>query len=1119
MTAGRTFAPQSPGGKATVTGMLAMADLRPGDVVADRFRIMRLLGMGGMGVVYQAHDIELDVDVALKLLRPELASRADAFERFRQELLLARQVSSPHVVRIHDLVRHGEVWLISMDFVPGQSLEKLLDSKGHLPPDDAIKIVRQLALGLAAAHQRGVIHRDLKPANVLISENGEARITDFGVARSAGSTGITVSGVIIGTPEYLSPEQARADPVDGRSDLYALGLILFEMLTGTLPFRGGTPAEMLAQRIVRDPPPPDTIRKDLPGFAVRLCSRLLELKPTRRFQNADDVVRAIDEKRVPTQIPRRRYMTAAAICIALLVAGGVAEWRRQTGARPIAPVATQSTTDIAPMPFTVTSELDADDDFAVGIRELLANSLIDLNGANSEDMRRVDRALKELTFDAEAARRQRTRVAETLNTRRLLEGDLHRDASGKYEVRLSLWDPAGAQPVWSQATPATGEEMLPSALRELRKGLLAELRLPAGDAATWPDVKTARLVGRLYSEQMLDELNASSLMKAAQEAKSPNLWWAIQEALDRTGRLADVAAIARQAKDALAVDPSRDATRARAYASLLLGENEEAIKLLEKLAAEAPSDHPARRLLARAKSELGLFEESTRILEALVVEDPRNEDAWFDLGKYAILAGDSKRAVDDYLSRAQVLANRLDDRRMQANVIHAMAIGFQNLGQLSLAADYFEQAIHKRKALNDVRGVAVSLRNLSTVRAVQGDFKGAQSALNDARSLLEPLGDNAALADLANDDGVLKEERGDYRGALESYRSALAMYQTLGNNRQIGSSLLNVGFAYYQVGEFDNAQVYWNQAAATYQKANDFVGIVRAKQSLGLAETARGNFVLAREALNDSLRQAEELQMAEERSISLASLADLDRVVGDIGAALDHAQQALDQFKQREDSRGTVEMKLTRAAAYRDAGDWDNAAAAIADLSQDDVENSEQAAMLLWRHGEIALGRGDIAEALGKATEAVAAAHGAHSYGTELSARLLKARALHSQGKTREASAELAAIRAGLAKYASVPLRLQLAETVLEVNGASALPDYRAARAELARLPSYGRAFEIHALGAAALNKQSDAAAGEATRAATAAYADLLRTTPPAQQAPLAKLADAYGLRTDASHE
>ncbi len=305
------FLPQHPAVGATVTGMLTMAELRPGDVVADRFRVMRLLGMGGMGVVYQAHDMELDVDVALKLLRPELASRPDAFERFRQELLLARQVSSPHVVRIHDLVRHGEVWLISMDFVPGQSLERLLDTKGHLPPEDAIRIVRQLALGLAAAHQRGVVHRDLKPANVLMTEDGEARITDFGVARSAGSTGITVSGVIIGTPEYLSPEQARADPVDGRSDLYALGLIFFEMLTGTLPFRGGTPAEMLAQRIVRDPPPPGHDQKrsaELRGTAVHAAARAQTFAPVpdRRRCRARDRPQARAQGRASAPSARHR---------------------------------------------------------------------------------------------------------------------------------------------------------------------------------------------------------------------------------------------------------------------------------------------------------------------------------------------------------------------------------------------------------------------------------------------------------------------------------------------------------------------------------------------------------------------------------------------------------------------------------------------------------------------------------------------------------------------------------------------------------------------------------------------------------------------------------------------
>ena len=282
MTAGTRDFEHDPGVPATVTGMMAQRELVAGELVAGRFRILRILGMGGMGLVYQAHDIELDIDVALKLLRPELASRPDAFERFRKELLLARQVSSPHVVRIHDLVRHDQAWLISMDFVAGQSLERLLSEQRTLPPERALDITRQLALGLAAAHRSQVIHRDLKPANVMVDEDGEVRITDFGVARTAGETGITGSGVVIGTPEYLSPEQARAEPLDARSDLYALGLILYEMLTGTLPFpRGNSCRNAGAANRSR----PTAGRHDQPrasairGQAVRLAARAARRPP------------------------------------------------------------------------------------------------------------------------------------------------------------------------------------------------------------------------------------------------------------------------------------------------------------------------------------------------------------------------------------------------------------------------------------------------------------------------------------------------------------------------------------------------------------------------------------------------------------------------------------------------------------------------------------------------------------------------------------------------------------------------------------------------------------------------------------------------------------------------
>jgi len=1110
---GRNMEAEAAALNATVTGILAATDLRSGELVAGRYRILKLLGMGGMGVVYQAHDIELDIDVALKLLRPELASRPDAFERFRQELLLARQVSSPHVVRIHDLVRHGQAWLISMDFVDGQSLEHLLDKEGALPPERAIGMLRQLAQGLAAAHHRGVVHRDLKPANILVNHAGDAAITDFGVARSAGNTGITGSGVIIGTPEYLSPEQARAEPLDGRSDLYALGLIFHEMLTATLPFRGGTPAEMLAQRIVRDPPPIDSVKPGLPSFAVRLCMRLLELKPARRFQSADDVVRAIDTRRVPgIGRAQRKKMTGAAtalIVMALVGAGLYWQSRAPVGSSVKHVAATQM--DLAPLPFTTTSRDPADLDLAAGIGRRLADALTSQSTLHSADPLRVTRTLTELGYDMATAQRHRPRVAEAIGAKTLLEGELSHDAAGTV-VRLSIYDSDATQPLWTAATPPVTTQDLPVALQKLQQQLQAQLRV-ADDVQAWPDSTSLQAIGK-YQHEDATAQKLEDALRDARKANDPELWWQLLETLDRAGRNADAAAAARQAKDALAGASGRMALRSRAYASLLLGEDEDAKKILGELVASSPSDHPIHLLLARAFGDLGDFDHAQQILGALTAEDQRNTEAWYLLGKYAILAGDSKRAVDEYLIRAQVLANRLNDRRLQANVVHALGLGYQNLGQLTAAAKQFEEAQQLRGDLGDRRGQAVSLRNLSTVQSVQGDLKGAMQSLDQARALIEPLGDPAATADLANDTGVLDEERGEYRHALESYRAALALYQSIGDQHNVGNSLLNVGFAYYQVGEFDNAQVYWMQAASTFAPIDDRAGTVHAKQNLGLADTARGDFVSARMALDESLRSAEELQMAEERSVSLAGLSDLDRLEGLIDSSLQRSAAALEEFQKRAAPRGITEMKLQRSAAFCDVGDWDAAKSALDGMQVDAVENGEQASLLAWRLGEIALGRGDAKTALAGANDAIARAQKAHSYGSELSARLLRARALAAQSKPADAARELAGVRDGLAGYASVPLRLQLAETALRVAPEKNLATYREARAQLARLPSYGRAFLIHAYGADALGRGGSGEAADARHAASAAYAQLLAKTPDAQHAALATLAAAVGLNT-----
>ena len=283
---------------ATVTA-IQVADLATGSLLADRFRIQGVLGIGGMGVVYRALDEALGIPVAVKVLRSELADRPGAFERFRQELLLARQVSSPHVVRIHDIGRHEDRWLISMDLVDGEPLDRRLDLRGPLPVDEALAIARQIALGLQAAHQRGIVHRDLKPSNVLLDGQGQAYVSDFGIARSLGTRGMTQTGAVVGTPDYLSPEQARAEPLDGRSDLYALGLLLYEMLAGKPAYSDGTASESLSQRLVGPPPPIRSLRAEVPAWVDRLLDRLLRPQPAHRLQSAQAVVAAIDREHVP----------------------------------------------------------------------------------------------------------------------------------------------------------------------------------------------------------------------------------------------------------------------------------------------------------------------------------------------------------------------------------------------------------------------------------------------------------------------------------------------------------------------------------------------------------------------------------------------------------------------------------------------------------------------------------------------------------------------------------------------------------------------------------------------------------------------------------------------------
>ncbi len=266
------------------------SELPPGTVLTGRYEILARLGQGGMGTVYRVQDHELDRVIALKTIRPDLASNTVALRRLKQETLLARQIAHRNVIRVFDLGVAQGLRFITMEYVEGRDLKSIIELHRKLPLDEVVQILSQICEGLEAAHSEGVVHRDLKPQNVLVSAGNRVRIVDFGLARSFEDSGITHTGMILGTPTYMSPEQALGKQGDARSDIFSLGVIGFELLTGQLPFPSQTLSESLIGRTRGKARPIETVDPELPGWLCRIVMRCLERDPSDRYRNAQDIV-------------------------------------------------------------------------------------------------------------------------------------------------------------------------------------------------------------------------------------------------------------------------------------------------------------------------------------------------------------------------------------------------------------------------------------------------------------------------------------------------------------------------------------------------------------------------------------------------------------------------------------------------------------------------------------------------------------------------------------------------------------------------------------------------------------------------------------------------------------
>jgi serine/threonine-protein kinase len=263
-------------------------------VIAGQYRLIQRVGAGSMGEVWRALDTNVEREVAIKSLRPELAANASFVDRFRTEAVVLARLQHPNVASLYTLLREGEALYMVMEFVPGATLDQLLAQRGPLPWPQVRELGLKALAGLAHAHAGGIVHRDVKPANILVTPGGQLKLTDFGIARMADRSRMTRAGNWVGTMEYASPEQVRGEAVDGRSDLYSLAIVLYELLTGALPFQADTDFALMKAQLEQPPPPAGKAVPGLPRAFETALLRAMAKSPGARFAGAGEFARALD---------------------------------------------------------------------------------------------------------------------------------------------------------------------------------------------------------------------------------------------------------------------------------------------------------------------------------------------------------------------------------------------------------------------------------------------------------------------------------------------------------------------------------------------------------------------------------------------------------------------------------------------------------------------------------------------------------------------------------------------------------------------------------------------------------------------------------------------------------
>jgi len=921
---GTTPIPRSPI-RVTNRVQVSVPILQTGDVLAGRYEILQLLGEGGMGSVYKAMDRELDRPVALKLIRPELAANPAILARFKQELLLAHQVTHKNVIRIYDLGDADGVKFISMEFVEGQDLRSLIEEKKKFSPEEAVEIMQQVCRALEAAHSVGIIHRDLKPQNIMRDTSGRILVMDFGLARTIDGGGMTQSGALVGTMDYMSPEQALAKDLDHRSDLFTVGLIFYELLTGKMPFKADSVLASLIKRTQERANPVSDHDQTIPGQLTNIVSRCLERDPTQRYQSAAEMLRDLDAWQgnraaatlgfQPAVKPWGQTVPWPALggIVAALVLAIVGFAFRD---KLLAPVAKKApgppALSLAVIPFHNASGDASWDWLGSSLADMLSTDVGQSSHLRAVSPDRLQQVFHDLRIAPNSTVDSSTlgRIAEFTNADTLVWGQYAR-FGGQIRIDATLQDRKHDRSVPIKID-AVDEKDIPGAVDRLATAIRNNLAISPDvikelKASSFQPNSTSVDALRDYNQGLSFQREGKSLEAQKQfegaTKADPNFALAFSKLAQAYSSLGYDSEAEQSAQKAVTLSqnlPESEKYLISAIRSQVTKNYPEAIKAYENLAQVSPDNSDVQSALASLYKDSGNLAKAREAYQKILASNPKDIAATLELGRVAIKSGDAQGSLDP-LNRAYTLAIQMDNQEQKASSLHFMAVAYDMLNKPDESLRNEQEALTIWRSIGQKRGLALSLNQMASAQAALGKSKDALASYQEALELRREIGDRRGLGDTLIDLANFYDDHGDHDQALKMYKEALQIERDLGDESLQAICLNNIGSSYSDKGQYEDALTYFQQALQLREKSKVPQDIVEAVHNLAYTSADMGQYD---QAISYYMRALELRRSIDDRrgaAIESYGLGTLFDYQGRFGAAINSKQEALKTFTDIKD--------------------------------------------------------------------------------------------------------------------------------------------------------------------------------------------------------------------------